>query len=130
MIDDDEMFEALADVRRRELLVELLSRERLRISKLTGISRQIAEADGGLLRTYLSGSGENSDADVELLRKRHVHLPKLASYGFIEWDRDNHIVTRGQRFEDMRPFLELIDEHRNERPIPERNRVRLSVDDR
>ncbi|WP_226480326.1 DUF7344 domain-containing protein [Natrinema amylolyticum] len=116
IIDDDEIFDALAARYRRRLLVELLTRDRRDIEKLTGISRAVADADGELLRKTLSNSRSISGADEKLLEKHHVHLPKLAEYGFIEWDREDHVVTKGPRFDDVRPLLELVDGQRERAP--------------
>ena len=44
----------------------------------------------------------------------HVHLPRLAAAGFIEWDEEAHEVTKGPAFEDIRPVLELLHAHRDE----------------
>lgn len=45
----------------------------------------------------------------------HVHLPKLADAGYIEWDRDAHTVVKGPRFDEIRPLMTaiapLIDDH-------------------
>lgn len=46
----------------------------------------------------------------------HKHLPHLADAGFIEWDRDTNTITRGPRFEDIEPLLELIRTHQDELP--------------
>lgn len=35
----------------------------------------------------------------------HNHLPRLADYGIIEWDRGEG-VRRGPNFEEVKPFLE------------------------
>lgn len=113
---DDDLFDALADVHRRQLLLELLYREYLRVSRLTGIARQIADADDGLLQKHLSGPRHIPEADETLVRTHHVHLPKLVEYDLIEWDRDEHVVTRGPRFEDARPFLEVLESERDDRP--------------
>jgi hypothetical protein len=33
-----------------------------------------------------------------VIELHHVHLPLLADYGLIEWDRDSGVVTRGDCF--------------------------------
>lgn len=47
---------------------------------------------------------------------RHYHLPKLESKGFIDYDREDHIITKGPNFEDIEPLVELIDNHLDELP--------------
>lgn len=66
-----------------------------------------------------------SETDIETLRQRagvedagkvlhHVHLPKLAHAGYIEWDRDSNVVARGPRYNEIEPLLELLREHSTE----------------
>ena len=46
----------------------------------------------------------------------HTHLPKLEDAGFIEWNRDSNTVEKGPRFDEVRPLLELMDDHADELP--------------
>lgn len=46
----------------------------------------------------------------------HKHLPVLDSLGFVEWDRAAHTVSKGPNFSEIRPKLELLDEHRDRLP--------------
>lgn len=95
----DEMLDALGHVRRRKLLTALLIHNPLD-------DESIAVA-------------EDESADEELTRVtelRHVHLPKLDAYGFIDWNRDANEVSKGPDFEEIRPLLELLHAHEDERP--------------
>jgi hypothetical protein len=47
---------------------------------------------------------------------RHVHLPKLVEYGFVVWDEDEHEVEKGPNFDEIRPVLELLNDHAEELP--------------
>lgn len=47
---------------------------------------------------------------------QHLHLPKLADYEFIEWNKDTHEVTKGPKFDEIRPLLELLATHEDELP--------------
>ncbi|WP_436927670.1 hypothetical protein [Halosimplex amylolyticum] len=47
---------------------------------------------------------------------QHVHLPKLADYRFIEWNQGTHEVTKGPKFDEIRPLLELLDDREDELP--------------
>jgi hypothetical protein len=56
--------------------------------------------------------------DLELLKQElyHVHLPKLEAFEFISWDHEADIITRGPRFEEILPLLELMSAHEDELP--------------
>lgn len=60
----------------------------------------------------------DSDAATESLKPsmHHVHLPKLEVSGFIDTDRQQRSVTRGPRFDEIRPLLELLDDNRGGLP--------------
>lgn len=111
MIDDD-VFEALANRHRRRLLLGLLTEGVQYVPELSGSTRELAHADDGLLRQRLSDGRESTGADGDLLRVRCVHLPALADYGFVDWDRRAHAVTKGPRFDDVEPLLEWLDAQR------------------
>ncbi|WP_458189837.1 DUF7344 domain-containing protein [Haladaptatus sp. NG-WS-4] len=59
-------------------------------------------------------------ADDELRRLetqlRHVHLPKLADDGYIEWNPGTETIRRGPNFDDIAPLLTLMDDHEDELP--------------
>jgi hypothetical protein len=40
----------------------------------------------------------------------HKHLPKLDDAGFIDWDREQGTVTKGPRFGEARPLLDVAEE--------------------
>ncbi len=46
----------------------------------------------------------------------HTHLPKMGSTDVIRWDRETNTVSKGPAFEELRPLLELLDEHAEELP--------------
>ncbi|WP_226039734.1 hypothetical protein [Natrinema sp. DC36] len=117
MVGNDEVFEALADGQRRDLLVELLESGRYHVPELSSSSQEIAEANQGFLHEYLSTDRESNAGDKERIRMHLVHVPKLADDRFIEWDRDDYVATRGPRFDELVPVLELIDELRDDRLV-------------
>ena len=47
---------------------------------------------------------------------KHVHLPKLERYGFIDWNQDINQVSKGPNFEETRPLLEMLVAHEDELP--------------
>lgn len=59
---------------------------------------------------------DGSDEETISVELRHTHLPHLDDAGFIDWDEETGTVTRGEDFEDIRPLLELMDEHREDLP--------------
>lgn len=114
MVNHDNVFDALASSHRRQLLVELLSSPQ-DVPKPSGMSREIAEADENLLQRHLASSQTIAEADEDSISIHHIHLPKLAEYGFIEWDRDNDLVIQGPRFDEISPHLRLLAEQQDGR---------------
>ncbi|MFC4249405.1 ArsR family transcriptional regulator [Natribaculum luteum] len=94
------MFEALKNVYRRRLLVELFERnpQEDRVIVPEGVH---------------AGEKELSALQTKFV---HTHLPLLEQAGYVTWDRESHEVTRGPEFDEIRPFLELIEDHRDELP--------------
>jgi hypothetical protein len=95
----DDVLDVLADVQRRSLLLSLLEHN--------------PQGDTPIV---VPGSSEDSDAVEQPVSMHHVHLPKLADYGFIEWNREHHQVTKGPNFDEIRPLLELLTDHEDELP--------------
>ncbi|AEH36310.1 DUF7344 domain-containing protein [Halopiger xanaduensis] len=95
----DRLFDALTDVHRRRLLFALIDHNPQDVSELPDVPWTLSESE------------------AVLTSKHHVHLPKLADYGLIEWERDEQIVTKGPRFDEIEPILQLLDDHRDELPV-------------
>lgn len=91
----DEALGALAAPERRRLLFALLAAEPRPAEPVT--------ADD-------SADGRRS------LAVHHVHLPKLADHGFVDWDREAGVIRTGPNFGEIRPLLELLIEHAEELP--------------
>lgn len=87
---DDDVLSALANVHRRRLLVELREQN-----------------PHGEVPDASYGTTPPDQLEVEMV---HVHLPKLADDGFVEWNRETGTVTRGPRFGDLVPVLNLLAE--------------------
>lgn len=95
----DEALIALADAHRRRLLTRLVEDSpRPEVAVLKEMAESRAEVEKPQLRMY------------------HVHLPKLEDWGFVEWDRDDHVVTAGPNFGEIRPVVELLQEYETKRP--------------
>ncbi|WP_205254135.1 MULTISPECIES: hypothetical protein [Halostella] len=112
----DSGFDALSNERCRELLVSLLDSDHRVVPELSDEAREIANSNEELLRKHLASSREVAGVDEDLLGVRLVHLPKIADYGFVEWDRDANVMSRGPRFDDLRPLLEMVDDPREVPP--------------
>lgn len=107
-VPDDDAFDAMADEERRALLGRLRNGGPLRVSTLTDTSRELAAANDAFLDQYLSGTLDIHGIDEERIRTHCVHLPKLVEYDFVNWDRSTNFVTRGPRFDEVEPLLELV----------------------
>ncbi|WP_419894496.1 DUF7344 domain-containing protein [Natrinema thermotolerans] len=114
MTNHDNVFDALAASNRRQLLVKLLSSPQY-VSKPSGISREMAEADENLLQRHLSSSRTIAEVDEYAVSMHHTHLPKLAEYGFIEWYQDDDLVVQGSCFDEISPHLRLLAEQQDGR---------------
>lgn len=108
MINRDDIFGAMADVHRRRLLVDLLVEGPRPVPKLSGATRELAGASEAFVRQYLSDHNDIDGVDDDLLRMHYVHLPELVEYGFVEWSKETRLVTRGPRFDELGPVLELL----------------------
>ena len=87
----DEAFRALADSRRRQLLVALLEHNPQQEFSTVGD----VESDG------FYEEGERIDF-------QHTHLPLLEEHGYIEWDRDAGEITRGPDWDEIVPLLRAL----------------------
>ncbi|WP_236044910.1 hypothetical protein [Haloarcula nitratireducens] len=59
------------------------------------------------------GAGSADDPQLQLI---HTHLPKLAEAGYIEWHRETGEVSKGPRYDEIEPLLDLIENHADELP--------------
>jgi len=65
-------------------------------------------------RDVLFRSGdEMDDAELQLV---HNHLPRLEEAGYIEWDRDSGTISKGPRYDEIKPLLDLMENHADELP--------------
>lgn len=96
----NEVMDALSDGRRRKLLVALLDHGTLEVSP-------VGPGD----------AGSETNAVERIATMNHVHLPKLVEYRFVDWDGQSREVERGPRFDEIRPLLELLDDHEDELPV-------------
>lgn len=95
----DSHLDALGHIDRRRLLLALLH----------------ASTEGDL-PVEVEQLGQTTAENFPLLSMHHVHLPKLDDQGFIDADLDHYSVTPGPRFDEIKPFLELLDANRGQLP--------------
>ena len=92
----DDIFRALADEHRRQLLQSLAEHDPQNEISATSA---VHEEDTGVNRLT-----------VEMV---HVHLPLLEDCGLITWNRANDRVMRGPNFEKIRQILESMPDESN-----------------
>lgn len=90
--DIDQVFDVLADPKRRSILLEV---------------------HAGTVEDEDDLSGRTDGDRIEL---RHHHLPKLRDHGYIEWDPEQGSITRGPNFEEIAAVIGLLDDHQHELP--------------
>ena len=89
----DAHLEAIGHPRRRRVLFALL--------RVDGFEERVSVFELGC---------DASDRELSL-SMRHVHLPKLAGTGLVEFDEELS-VRRGPAFDRIEPLAELLDENR------------------
>ena len=52
----------------------------------------------------------------QTIAMQHIHLPKLADHGFIDWDRETQRVTKGPQFDEIEPLLTVLSENQDVLP--------------
>lgn len=99
LVQFDEALDALGHIQRRKLLIALLEPN--------------PQSDS----PAVPGSTSDEIAELEnFVEMKHVHLPKLVEYGFIEWEKEQNEVRKGPDFVEIRPLLELLHDHEDELP--------------
>lgn len=84
--------EALDHAYRRGVLFALLSHNPRNLDELPA-------------RVLTRGKGDIEEGRKELIE---IHLPMLAQAGFIDWDRESGVVTRGDRFKEVTAVLKSL----------------------
>ncbi|WP_222918820.1 hypothetical protein [Natrinema sp. SYSU A 869] len=95
-LETDTVFTILSNTTHRSLLWYLSAVERATVRELAG---------------HLAPSNDDgSDSRLEshqsaLVALTHDHLPRLAAYGVVDYDRSADDVTIGPNFDEVKPFL-------------------------
>lgn len=92
----DRFFDALADTRRRHVLIHLQSRES---AFLQAVARYVAKQEG-----VSTQDEEFERIQIDLL---HLHLPKLADHGLISFDSRTNTARREPLPDPVEEILEL-----------------------
>lgn len=95
MTEFDRHLWAIGHVKRRRLLLTLLSEPQIHLDDLNMSEEQ---------------------KEMLLVEVKHAHLPKLADDGVIDWEPGNGSVERGPQFEEVEPVLRLLHNHREKLP--------------
>ncbi|USZ70349.1 hypothetical protein [Natronosalvus halobius] len=97
----NDVFEALSAEPRRQLIVSLLDAPR---DEAVPLPERAINPD--------------APADPNVLRKElfHRHLPLLDDLGFVEWESDPFVASRGPRFEEVAAVFEALHSHAAELP--------------
>jgi hypothetical protein len=93
----DTLFECLKAKPRRRLLTGLAAYQPTETVPFTKLRSEETASESQISPEYV-----------------HVHLPKLADAGYILWDEQTCEISQGPRFEEIEPFIELVQTH-NER---------------
>lgn len=76
---------------------------------LLGLHEGLITSERGAMAR--SGQAEEIRRDLE-----REHLPLLQDAGFVEWDPETGEISKGPNFEEIEPFLQLIQDHSDELP--------------
>jgi hypothetical protein len=100
-IDWENVFVALQNEQRRRLLLTLRTQE--------------SQDDRVTSLRYL----HDGESDFERFKTNmyHRHLPLLRRRGYVDWDQENHEVSRGSNFSEVEPVLELVEDRDDDRSI-------------
>lgn len=89
------------------------SPKRTRTPRRTVVNRRLESPRTRSLVPYTGRSG-TLPSPTPTLSLTHVHLPKLADVGFIEWDRESGDLSKGPNWEEIAPLLRLMWDHQDE----------------
>lgn len=99
-VDLDTVFRALSHPMRRRILTALMTDNPRWQDEFETVEFRPEDTDRGSVSIAL----------------HHRHLPPLDDAGFIDVEPETGRVSRGENFDDIRPLLELMDDHKEELP--------------
>lgn len=94
----DTAFELFGNQRRRCVVQRLQE---------AGEPMQLSELEAEIAGIEIGTAADVSDVDAERVRISlyHVHLPKLADAGLVEYDAEEEVVSLTERAEQFEPYL-------------------------
>lgn len=70
--------------------------------------RNPLDADDFLAESFLA---DNSAPERVALKLHHIHLPRLATHGYIEWNPETGTIRQGPQFDDIASLLRVLTTH-------------------
>lgn len=108
-ITTDQALQLLADYRRRKVL-HIVRDQNGRTVSVEALAAEFTESAPS------SNDGFATHTDCSQIDLVHNHLPKLAEYDIIDWDRKRRTVTDGPAFDTVESMLTLLESHTTELP--------------
>ncbi len=67
---------------------------------------------------YVSETVYTQGEELDVLQAKliHIHLPKLEAAGYIRWQKEDHRITKGPKFDEISAIFQLIHNNRDELP--------------
>lgn len=59
---------------------------------------------------------EKDEPDILKTELFHRHLPKLEDMGYITWNQNTNKISKGPKWDDIAPLLQIIYNHQDELP--------------
>ena len=100
----DRVARALGDRSRRVVLTKVHDQNPLSVSEIESVDATMEAAD------------RIPDPEQSRIALVHTHLPMLDSIGYVDWDRDTDTIVKGDNWEEIVPYLELLDDRAHELP--------------
>ncbi len=105
MINNSALFDLLTDDARRRVLLTMCDAEEIRVPDEV---REPGTGAAAVAHSEGAPTAGRGPPDSEAVRLHHVHLPKLADAGLVDWDPETGTVTPGPAFGAAEPALRLL----------------------
>jgi hypothetical protein len=71
---------------------------------------------GDTTETSITTLERGPHRNINRIQLYHKHLPKLAESGYINWDDDADTISKGPKFSEVEPLVQLLNEYEAEFP--------------